>query len=229
MTDEYEVIIVGAGPVGLSFGNLLGQAGVSTLILEANAGLTADPRAVHYDGEVMRIFQAMGLSDRVAEISLPVPEMNFTDEHDETLFSVNWGPGRGPQGWTPANLFHQPDLEGVLREGLQRWPSVTVGFGATVTAMTQNNGTVEVVAAGETYRASYLVGCDGAGSFTRKSIGSDWIPLGPAQPWVVADGVLLTDRGVLPQWPTQHPWPERPHFFMRNVDIIAVLFVLVCT
>ena len=58
----YDVVIVGCGPVGALLANLLGQADVSVLVLERDAEIHPLPRAVHFDGETMRVFQAAGLA-----------------------------------------------------------------------------------------------------------------------------------------------------------------------
>ncbi|WP_375393365.1 FAD-dependent monooxygenase, partial [uncultured Sphingomonas sp.] len=63
MTD---VVIVGAGPTGLTLANLLGAAGVATLLVEANDATVGEPRAVSIDDETLRTVQAMGLLDTVA-------------------------------------------------------------------------------------------------------------------------------------------------------------------
>src|SRR6266851_1711516 len=55
------VIIVGAGPTGLMLGNLLGMAGVETLMLERNAGLSDCPKAIALDDEGLRVCQALGI------------------------------------------------------------------------------------------------------------------------------------------------------------------------
>src|SRR2546429_9701191 len=56
------VVIVGAGPTGLAAGNLLGAAGIATLILERNSGLSTIPKAIALDDEGLRICQSMGLA-----------------------------------------------------------------------------------------------------------------------------------------------------------------------
>ena len=59
----HDVAIVGYGPVGATLANLLGQAGLSVLVLEREPGVYHQPRAGHCDGEVMRVFQGIGLAD----------------------------------------------------------------------------------------------------------------------------------------------------------------------
>ena len=61
------VVIVGAGPTGLSIGNFLGIAGIDTLIVERNTGLCSYPRAIALDDEGLRICQAMGLGTDVSK------------------------------------------------------------------------------------------------------------------------------------------------------------------
>ena len=61
-----DVAILGYGPVGALLANLLGQAGLRVGVFEREREIYALPRAVHFDGEVMRIFQSVGLADRIA-------------------------------------------------------------------------------------------------------------------------------------------------------------------
>src|SRR5271166_3399111 len=65
-TDEVEVAIIGCGPVGAMLANLLGLQGVRTLVLEREAAIYHLPRAVHFDDEVMRLLQTVGLAEAAA-------------------------------------------------------------------------------------------------------------------------------------------------------------------
>ena len=65
----YDVAIVGLGPTGATLANLLGAAGLSVLVIEKEAGIFPLPRAIHFDGEVLRILQAAGLRDEVLAIA----------------------------------------------------------------------------------------------------------------------------------------------------------------
>ena len=61
----FDVIIVGLGPVGAVVANLLAQFNVSILIIEKNKIIHPTPRAIHFDGEVMRIFQNIRLANLI--------------------------------------------------------------------------------------------------------------------------------------------------------------------
>ena len=62
---DVDVVVVGAGPVGLTLANILGLQGVSTLVVEERDTLIDYPRGVGLDDEALRTFQSIGLVDRV--------------------------------------------------------------------------------------------------------------------------------------------------------------------
>lgn len=70
----HDVVIVGAGPVGLPLARLLGLRGHSVLVLGRWPAPYPLPRAVHFDDEIGRIFGSMGLADEVRAVSEAVPD-----------------------------------------------------------------------------------------------------------------------------------------------------------
>ncbi len=196
-----DVAIVGCGPVGALLANLLGRAGLSVDIYDREREIHALPRAVHFDGEVMRIFQAAGLAERIAAATRPSPYgARYEDPSGRTLLIRRGTEGPGPQGWSGSWYFHQPLLEQILREGLARFPGVRVHLG-------------EEVASVDDLDACFVVGCDGARSLVRRAIGSRQIDLGLHQPWLVVD--LLCDPAsprtrALPLHSLQFCDPARP-------------------
>ena len=196
-----DVAIVGCGPVGALLANLLGQAGLSVDIYDREREIHALPRAVHFDGEVMRIFQSAGLADAIVAVVRPSSQgMYFVNGEGRTLMVRRGIDGPGPHGWAGNWYFHQPILEGMLREGLKRFSSVRTHLGREV-------GSVDAI------DARYVVGCDGARSLVRQAIGSRRIDLGLHQPWLVVD--LLCDSAsprvkALPDHTVQLCDPIRP-------------------
>ena len=67
MTDQmtYDVAIVGYGPVGVTAANLLGQMGLNVVVVERDPNIYARARAISTDEEVVRIWQQIGLADRL--------------------------------------------------------------------------------------------------------------------------------------------------------------------
>ena len=76
--EEFDVVIVGRGPVGATLANLLGLCGVRTLVLEREARTYHLPRAVHFDDECMRVFQTIGLAERSCRMSSSAPACSFS-------------------------------------------------------------------------------------------------------------------------------------------------------
>ena len=132
----FDVAIIGCGPAGALLANLLGQHGLSVLVLEREAEIYPLPRAIHFDGEVMRVFETAGLRREVEAISRPgLKGMYFNNAAGETLLIRAGTSEHGPHGCASNHYFHQPELEAVLRDGLHRYPQVQVRTRHEVTAI----------------------------------------------------------------------------------------------
>ncbi len=213
----FDVAIIGYGPAGATLANLLGQYSLSVLVLEREAEIYPLPRAIHFDGEVMRVFETAGLRREVEAISRPgLKGMYFNNAAGETLLIRGGTAELGPHGCATNHYFHQPELEAVLRGGLRRYPGVEVRTRHEVTAIEDGSehATLQVkdLQSGQAYavQARYVVGCDGARSLARKAIGTLMVDLGLHQPWLVFDVRLKTDVPGLPDNTVQHCDPARP-------------------
>lgn len=217
-----EVAIIGCGPVGAMLANLLGMQGVSTLVLEREATIYNLPRAVHFDDEVMRLFQTVQLSERMQKLVHVSPGMKFVDDAGRVLLDWSRPMEVGPQAWYASYRFHQPELEQVLRDGLDRYPSVTLRLSAEVFAIEQHPGHVllryEDLATGGLRhgRAQYVVGCDGARSLVRRLIGAPMEDLGFHERWLVVDTILKRNRPDLGDYSIQHCHAARPATYVRG-------------
>jgi 3-(3-hydroxy-phenyl)propionate hydroxylase len=220
VTAQYDVAIVGYGPTGVVLANLLGAAGLRVAVFERDANIHDLPRAVAFDGEVMRVFQALGLASALGPVVRPSPGMRYVSAQGQTLVVREPARGEGPQGWANHYLFHQPSLERVLRDGVARYPGVEVCLRHEVRAVADgaeratldvedlDHGVVRPV------EASWIVGCEGARSLVRRAIGADHEDLGLHQPWLVVDFVL--EREVdLPPTTVQYCEPERPTTYVN--------------
>ena len=217
---DFDIAIIGAGPAGAYLANLLGIAGLRVLLVDREFDIYQLPRAVHFDGEVMRAFQTAGLADAVAKIARPSSKgMHFVSASGQTLLVRRGFDGVGPHDWASNYYMHQPHLEGVLREGLRRFPAVETRFGHEVTGLAE--GTFAVTLSIVDLRtgtksepgASYVVGCDGARSLVRHVMGSQSEDLGLHQPWLVVDAILEPNSPrvrALPEYTVQLCDPTRP-------------------
>lgn len=213
----FDVAIIGYGPAGATLANLLGQAGLSVLILEKDAEIYPLPRAIHFDGEVMRIFQSIGLRSEIEAVSRPgLKGMHFVNAEGETMLIRGGTALRGPHGCANNYYFHQPELEQVLRRGVTRFGNAIVKLQHEVTNITPSRDHVTldvtdlVQQKKSQLQARYVVGCDGARSLMRKTLGTTMQDLGLHQPWLVFDVLLKESAPALPDHTVQHCNPERP-------------------
>jgi 3-(3-hydroxy-phenyl)propionate hydroxylase len=192
-THECDVLIVGLGPTGALLANLLGLNGWSVIGIERHETVFDAARAVHFDDEAMRVFQAAGLSREVANTSEPFAYMEFRRSfHADPMVTAKIATDDQPFGHARSWWFHQPTLEQHLRDGLRRFSNVTSLYGFTVSEIEQTSDHVFASAAnaqGENVRvrARYLVGCDGGRSFVRKSAGIPLRSAGFDECWLVTD------------------------------------------
>ena len=217
MTSLWDVAIIGYGPAGATLANLLGQYGLSVLVLEREAEIYPLPRAIHFDGEVMRVFETAGLRAPIEAITRPgLKGMYFNNAAGETLLIRAGSSAHGPHGCANNHYFHQPELEAVLRAGLARYPQVQVRTRHEVLAIEDGaeHARLQVrdLTSDQTHsvQARYVVGCDGARSLARKAIGAPMRDLGLHQPWLVFDVRLKTEVPSLPDHTVQHCDPARP-------------------
>jgi 3-(3-hydroxy-phenyl)propionate hydroxylase len=211
-----DVAIVGNGPVGAALANLLGIAGLSVVIIEKFVDSYTLPRATHLDGEAMRTLQAMGLAEELAPKLGVHPRMQFINGQGRLLLDWARPTQIGPSGWRESNRFHQPQLEEILRRGLGRFPRHVVLAGCEFKRLHQEDDLVVASytraadgTAGEV-RAKFLVGCDGANSRVRESVGTSMEVLAESAQWLVIDVMLTEAVPALPAGTVQICDPARP-------------------
>ncbi|WP_225782341.1 FAD-dependent oxidoreductase [Xenophilus sp. Marseille-Q4582] len=191
---EADVLIVGAGPVGLTLAMDLASRGATVLIAETRH--YAEPPSVkcnHVSARTMEQFRRLGVAHKLRAAGLPedypndvvfrtrmtgteltrIPIPCRRDRYTETT---------GPDGWWPTpeppHRINQIYLEPILLEHTAALPGVTLLNRTQVTGFTQDAQGVRAEAvdlgsgAVRTLRARYLVGCDGGSSGVRKAIGA---------------------------------------------------------
>ncbi|MFD9124675.1 bifunctional 3-(3-hydroxy-phenyl)propionate/3-hydroxycinnamic acid hydroxylase [Kitasatospora sp. NPDC059571] len=224
--EHVPVVVIGAGPTGLTAATLLARHGVPALVLERHRAPYPLPRAVHLDDEVYRILQALGIHDAFGAISRPTRGMRLLDGSHRVLAEFRRDNPCGRYGFPEANMFDQPELEQLLRDNLRHHPLVTLRGGIEVTAVTPppyGGAPVPVIYQDEdtgvshTVRADAVLGCDGAGSLVRASIGSRMQDLANSQQWLVVD---IRCRLPLPAWDGVHQIcdPRRAATYMRVAE-----------
>lgn len=188
-TLECDVAIVGAGPAGATLANLLAGYGVSVVLMDREAGVVEEPRAVGIDDEALRTLQSFDMAEAVLENAVRNAPIRYYDSRGRILAHV--APSAQPYGWPRRNLFFQPNLERVLRSSLDRFPNVEFLTSCEAVELCQDDSGVDLTAmhGGVQFalRARYLIGADGGKSFVRKAVGIDLEGDTAPLKWLVVD------------------------------------------
>jgi 3-(3-hydroxy-phenyl)propionate hydroxylase len=189
---EADIIIKGAGPVGLSMANLLGVYGIRTLVLEQNPGTVEEPRAIGLDVESGRALQSMGLEEKTSAEMLQGFSLDYLNANGRTLMALEVG--ASPYGDAQMSSFIQPILEQQLLDGTDRFDHVTVLFNHQVDEVSQTD--TQAIARGtntdgEAFeaRAPYLVGCGGGRSLVRRTSNVTMEGFSNPEAWLVIDTI----------------------------------------
>ncbi|MFG2447159.1 bifunctional 3-(3-hydroxy-phenyl)propionate/3-hydroxycinnamic acid hydroxylase [Nocardia fluminea] len=212
---DHDVVIIGAGPVGLAAARMLGLRGHNVAVVERWPELYPLPRAVHFDDEIGRVFGSMDLTSEIEAVSDAVPDhYEWRNAAGEPLLRIDWS-GTGPNGWPTANFFSQPQLEQVLAASLDNMPDVTLIRGADVvdideradvvvvgaadTAIATAGKLTQATAVTRTFTARYVIGCDGANSLVRRHMGASLHDQGFFFDWLIVDTIPTDDTVWSPQ------------------------------
>jgi 3-(3-hydroxy-phenyl)propionate hydroxylase len=219
--DPVPVVIVGAGPVGVTAATLLGQYGVDCLVLDRWDGVYPQPRAVHLDDEIYRVLVRLGIAEQFAAVSRPTRGLQLIDRNHRVFAVLDRAGDEGRHGHPRANMFDQPELEQLLRTNLKDQATVSLRGNVEATEVAQDGqGRVRVdftdrlTGEHESVLATYVLGCDGANSVVRTAIGATMRDLRFEQRWLVIDVASMVE---LDQWEGVHQVcdPERAATYMR--------------
>ncbi|MFF0484178.1 FAD-dependent monooxygenase [Streptomyces sp. NPDC004435] len=192
MDADAAVIVVGAGPAGLTLAAELRLAGVDVIVLERLAERTGESRGLGFTARTMEVFDQRGILPRFGEIE------TSRQGHFGGL-PVDFGVLEG--AWQAAKTVPQS----VTETHLEQWAvslGVDIRRSHELLSLTDDGDGVEVEVRGpdgvQTLRAAYLVGCDGGRSTVRKAAGFDFPGTPSTMEMFLADlkGIELEPRMI---------------------------------
>ena len=219
----YDVAVIGLGPTGGTLANLMALNGFSVLVLDREKNYYPLPRAVHFDDEIMRVFQTIGISKEFLKYTIINKGTKFVNSKGQVI--LDWPRPRKvtDNGWYPSYRFNQPDLERQLRKKLKSYKKVSIRQNSEVNKIINFKDYVKIYfldSKNKSYnlvKSKYVIGCDGANSITRNQIGTKIDNLGFTQKWAVVDLILKKDKKNLPDRTIQYSNPKQPATYCRNV------------
>ena len=220
MKKNFDCIVIGYGPVGALLSIFLSKLGLSVAVIDKNLDIYPLPRAIHFDDEVMRIFQMVNLSEQITKISrIGTKGMHFVDNEDNILMVRKGSDAIGDLGWQKSWYFHQPQLEELLRDNAEKEKNFVSFLGYETKKIIHDVDFVTVKSYSKSLKkelllhCKYLVGCDGANSTTSDYIGKEIKDYGLKEKFLVLD--LKVDNRYqniknLPDFTVQHCDKVRP-------------------
>ncbi|MFF1478955.1 FAD-dependent oxidoreductase [Streptomyces sp. NPDC058301] len=199
MTDSRsdQVLVVGAGPVGLVTAHELARRGVAVRVVDAAEGPSATSRAIATHARTLEIYDQMGVVEGVLARGR---ELRAFTMHRGGRQLVRMGAdySRLPTRYPFTLMIPQAATEEVLREALAR-RGVKVEWGVRLEEFTHSDEGVRAVlrhdgpqAAAETVAVDWMVGCDGGHSLVRKNLGFPLIG-DASETWLIADAEVETE------------------------------------
>jgi 2-polyprenyl-6-methoxyphenol hydroxylase-like FAD-dependent oxidoreductase len=187
------VVIVGAGPVGMTTALDLAKRGVDVIIVEKKAKNDAPrQRCNHISAKTLEIFRRLGVADEIRNAGLPadypqdISYVTSLNGHELTRIRIparkdRFGTdGYADSGWPtpePPHRCNQMFFEPILQRHMLASPRIRAYFSTEVETVEQDEQGVRIAArhtgtgAAVHFAADYLVGCDGGSSMVRKAIG----------------------------------------------------------
>ncbi|MBO9620361.1 MAG: FAD-dependent monooxygenase [Niabella sp.] len=192
-----QVLIIGAGPTGLSMATQLLRQNIDFIIIEKNAATTLLSKALAVQARTLEIFRELGLADKAIHTGKIATAMNIlSDGIKKTAIPIsNLGQGLSPYPY--ALSLEQSKTERLLADYL-RDHNKQIRWNCTVSSIEQTDAGVTVyyknIAGQEcTVEAAYAVGCDGAGSGVRQQLGLPFEGSTEPRLFFVADVLLKSD------------------------------------
>jgi 3-(3-hydroxy-phenyl)propionate hydroxylase len=174
----WPVVVVGAGPTGLTLANLVARYGVDVLLIERNESTVQEPRAVSIDDESLRTMQAIGVIDEVLSHVVLGYGSDYFSPRGSCFLRVR--PTTKEYGYPKRNAFRQPVFERQLREFFcahagERTRS-EARFSCELIDLRQEKDYVQLTVrsadgCSREISAQYVAACDGGRSFVRDKLG----------------------------------------------------------
>jgi len=215
---ETDVLVIGAGPVGLTAANLLADQGIRVTLVERNPGITDEPRAISITDESLRVMAEIGVLDKLLPEMLVNTGTRYFGRKGQLLAQM---PSlRSRLGQPVKSQFDQPILVALLLEAAQARPAIDLRFGCEVQAVANHPEHVEaqLVDANGTQRlrAKWLLACDGGRSPVRTQLGIPLEGSTQVEKWIVVD--VLNSQGEPEHFSQFHCNGTRPCVVVPGVQ-----------
>jgi 3-(3-hydroxy-phenyl)propionate hydroxylase len=164
------VIIVGAGPSGLTAALSLTSAGIPVLVLESRTEISDDPRAATFHPPTLEMYTESGVTKRLHEMGILCPQWQFRGREEGVIAEFDLGILGDITPYPYRLQCEQHKLVGILTDILSERSGFEIRYGAGVETVSQSaDGVTVTTSDGSSFEGSYVIGADGGRSVVRKS------------------------------------------------------------
>ena len=178
MSKMHEVIVVGAGPVGLLCALDLARRGVRVCVLELEPSTTIDLRAGTFHPPTLEMLAPLGVTDAMLEIGMKVPVWQSRDLEEGLIAEWDMSILKDDTPYPFRLHLEQHRLTPILLEMLSKHDNAEVMFSHEFLSLTQHPDHVSVMAKHQDQEihllAHWVIGADGGKSAVRKSVGIEF-------------------------------------------------------
>ena len=214
MNRDYDVAIIGLGPVGSFAALLLEKRGLKVLAIDKDKEIYSLPRAVSISDQGLRMAQEVDIDDIYIDNSSELGGAGFVDENLNFIGeAINLKGFTTPNGWAPMRLFHQPYTDKEIRKKIKETSINTLLHHELLNVKNREKDVLFTIKNLEDStevecRSKYLIGADGGSSSLRKLLKISQEDLHYNRDWVIVD-VELTVPNRLEDKAIQVCDPER--------------------
>ena len=205
--NEKRVLVVGAGPVGVTLALLLGQRGLPVTVLEAEARPIIDYRASTFHPPTMDMLEESGVTAGLLAMGRICPTFQYRDRRKGKIAEFDLGLLRNDTRHPYRVQCEQFKLVEFVLKRLATMPEVDMQFSHRVDEIALSEDGVEALvmtpSGAQRFRGSWLVGTDGGRSTVRKSLGIEFEGLTYPERFLVA-GTTFDFRSAIPDLCSVH-------------------------
>ncbi len=186
---ETDVLVVGAGPIGMTAAALLADYGMNVVLAEKAPTTSDSPRAISVTDETLRVMAEIGVLEELVPEMLMDTGARYFGRRGQLLAEVR--PGKPRLGQPGKSQFDQPVMESLLLDAVRRRPGIDLRFESEVLSLTDHGSSVEALilrdGAVQRVRSKWVLACDGGRSPIRTRLGITLEGSTQAQQWIVVD------------------------------------------